>query len=443
MRMLWSAAMVTLICAAAQAAEPSSAIYDRDPEHLWDRLYRAIAVRTEAGVDFGMDNAELYRDNFDDSKRLIALLDEFLRKHGENRATGDLRRALLLNDVWAAFDLATGPEVGPEGTALRDRLARVIGRLRLRGSRIADLPDNYAQAVKSGTFAADFDPEQPDRAFLPPDLLDTNGQWVEISEDGLDVAAPFHVEMVSGRSLFRVFIRCPGGRQATLSYLETLNLYPTPWVLNPQDIGTRYPDRVKVRLGLVQFNPATPQFPPGTIVALVRQMMVINDQIKPVPTSITQKVQFRVFKDVGEPGRLGGLGSDFNTHQLVYELVMRRRDLLAGEAGGLHRVTQKETEYQLTTILEDGNREVHLRGPVVLATCVRCHSLNGIFAVNTYSGTVNGGISSRSVKINPQLLATTSIVNQADSTADWKTKQFDWGLLKGLLEAEIPSPPPH
>src|SRR5580693_10281404 len=99
MRMLWSAAMVTLICAAAQAAEPSSAIYDRDPEHLWDRLYRAIAVRTEAGVDFGMDNAELYRDNFDDSKRLIALLDEFLRKHGENRATGDLRRALLLNDV--------------------------------------------------------------------------------------------------------------------------------------------------------------------------------------------------------------------------------------------------------------------------------------------------------------------------------------------------------
>jgi hypothetical protein len=92
------------------------------------------------------------------------------------------------------------------------------------------------QAVKSATFTTDFDPEHPDRAFLPPDLFDAKGQWVEIGEDGLGRVAPFHISMLSVRSVFRVFIRCPGGRHATLSYLETLNLYPTPWALKPAEI---------------------------------------------------------------------------------------------------------------------------------------------------------------------------------------------------------------
>jgi hypothetical protein len=407
-------------------------IYDRDSEHLWNRLYREIAVRTEGAVDYGEDNAEPYYDAFDDPKKLAATLDEFLEKHGEDRARGDLRRALLQNDVWVAFDLATSPEAGASGVLLRRRLARVIERLRLKSSQISGLPDNYAQAVASAAFAPDFDPEHPDRAFLPPDLLDPKGQWVEIGEDGLGAVAPFHIHMLSGRSVFRVFIRCPGGRQATLAYLETLNLYPTPWTLNPQDIGTRYPDRAKVRMRPLVVNPATPQFPPGTIVALARQMMVVNDELKPVPTSITQKVQFRVFKDVGEPGHVFDDG-EFSARQLVYELVMRRRDILAGKAGGFHPVTQDETEYQLTTIPMGGSREAHLRGVVVLSTCARCHSSNGIFSVNTYGFTLHTAIT----QDNPQLLPVTSAGYQGDATADWKTSQFNWGVLLGLLEGEV------
>src|ERR1700730_14344426 len=97
-------------------------------------------------------------------------------------------------DVWSAFDLATSPEVGASGVLLRRRLARVIERLRLRSSQVSGLPDHYALALKSGAFATDFDPEHPDRPFLPPDLLDPNGQWVEIGEDGLGAVAPFHVQ---------------------------------------------------------------------------------------------------------------------------------------------------------------------------------------------------------------------------------------------------------
>jgi hypothetical protein len=396
-RTLWSALVMTAVCLVAEATESSLVVYDRDPGHLWNRLYGAIAARTGGDADYGMDNSEPYHESFDNPEKLVAILDEFREKHGEDWAPDPLRRALLQNDVWAAFDLATGPNVEAEGASLRRDLARVIRRLRLQSSQISSLPDNYAQAVKSAAFATDFDPEHPDSAFLPPDLLD-------------------------------------GGRQATLSYLETLNLYLTPWALKPADIATQYPSRVKVRWNPLRFDPATPQFPAGTIVALVRQMMVINEVLKPVTTSITQKVQFRVFKDIGKPGQVQDFG-EFNNHQLVYELVMRRRDILAGRAGGFHPVTQDETEYQLTTILEGGSREARLRGPVVLATCVRCHSLNGIFSVNTYSGFLNG-VSPASAKTNPQLLPGTSIGYQARATSDWKMSQFDWGLLRGLLEAD-------
>ena len=440
----WLAIMMMLICVAAQATEPSTAVYDRDPKHLWNRLYAAIAVRTEAGINFGIDNSEPFHDYFEDPQRLIAILDEFLQKHGEDRTAGNLRRALLLNDIWTAFDLAARPVDGSEDAALRRRLARVLARLSMQSSQISSLPDNYAAAVRSATFATDFNPEHPERAFLPPDLLDANGEWVEIGEDGLGAAALFHVRMLSGRSVFRVFIRCPGGRQATISYLEMLNLYPTPWALKAADIAHEASEpSKKVRWDPLRFDPGTPQFPPGTIVALVRQMMVIDDELKPVPTSITQKVQFRVFKDIGKAVYLQNRG-EFNSRQLVYEFGMRRGDVLAGKAGGFHAVTPDETEYQLTTISEGGGREARLRGPVVLSTCARCHSANGIFSVNTYSGFVNGIAPVVSAKTNPQLLPAASIGYQGRATADWKTTQFNWGLLKGLLEAETPDHhPPH
>jgi hypothetical protein len=424
--------MMMLICLTAHAAQPPRTIYDPNSEHLWNRLYAAIAVRTEGGIDYGVDNSEPFHDSFDNPQKLITLLDEFLHEHGEDRASGALRRALLLNDVWAAFDLTNTPVVGAEGVSLRRRLARVIGRLRMQTPQITSLPDNYAQAVASTAFAADFDPDHPERAFLPPDLLDPNGQWVEIGADGEGAVAPFHIQMLSGRSVFRIFIRCPGGRQATLAYLETLNVYPTPWELNPQDIGTRYPDHTRIRMRPLLLNHATPQFPPGTIVALVRQMMVINDELQPVPTPITQKVQFRVFKDTGEAGRIQTRG-DFNSQQLVYELVMRRRDLLAGEKGGFHAVRSAEAEYQLTTLPMGVTRDAHLRGVVVLSTCERCHTANGIFSVNTYGRT----FSPAAANDNPQLLPATSVGYQGNATAYWKTTQFNWGVLRGLLETGV------
>jgi len=412
-----------LLCVPVQAADKQVAIYDQDPEHLWNRLYRAVAMRTEAGTQYGADNSGPFDEEFDDPEKLAAVLDEFLNTNGPDQASGDLNRALLLHDIWAASDLAARSQ----HKVLRRQLASVVGRLRMQDQAIARLQDNYAEAVKSGGFGKDFDPAHPDEAFLPPDLFDMNGPWVQIGESGLGLVAPVHVEALSGRSAFRVFIRCPGGRKATLAYLERLNLYRTPWAHKPAEIGITYPDERRVR-SEPPLEPATPQFPEDTIVALVRQMAVINDKIEPVMTPITQSVQFRVFRKVDTTG-YRDWRTDFAESQLVYEIAMRRRDLLAGKSGGLHQVAPDEAEYQLIGGLH-GTRAVQLRGSVVLSTCARCHTANGIFSVNTYTRMLGPAT------INPQLLPADSADYQGRATMEWKVQQFDWGLLRGPLERE-------
>lgn len=412
-----------LLCAAAQAADKQAAIYDQDPGHLWNRLYRALAVRTEAGIQYGTDNSVPFDEEFDEPENLAAVLDEFLDTDGQDQAPGDLKRASLLHDVWAAFDLAAHSE----HKVLRRRLASVVGRLRMQGQAIAGLQDNYAVAVKSGRFGKDFDPALPDKAFLPPDLFDMNGPWVQIGESGLGTVAPMHVSELSGRSAFRVFIRCPGGRKATLSYLERLNLYRTPWANKPAEIGITDPDDRRVRWE-PNLDRATPQFPEGTVVALLRQMAVINDKLEPVMTPITQSVQFRIFRKISADG-FGNFRSDFADSQLVFEIAMRRRDLLAGRSGGLHQVAPDEVEYQRFGKMH-GTRAEKLRGGVVLSTCASCHTGNGILSVNTYTRMLGPKT------INPQLLPADSADYQGRATMEWKMQQFDWGLLIGLLEPE-------
>jgi hypothetical protein len=432
MRTLWFVLLMVLIGAAARAADTPAAIYDRDPQHLWNRLYRAIAMRTHNGVSYGADNPVPFREPFDDPQKLTAVLEEFLNHHGERSATGDLEQALLLSDVWAAFDLAVSGPRDARSLAIGRLLARVIGALRMQDAAISHLNDNYAEAVKSGQFASDFDSSHPEQAFLPPDLFDPDGPWVQIQDGSGRLLTPFHTELHSGRSVFLVFIRCPGGRQATLSYLQTLNLYPTPFQLNPLDIGTSYPSGAKVRMSPLRADRATPQLPEGTIVALVRQMIVINENLAPVPTSITQTVQFRVYRRIGVPPTV----AEFNARQQVSEFVMRRADLLAGRSGGLHAVAADEKEYDL---MFGKARPVGLEGPVALSTCSECHRQDGIFSVRSYDRGVNGAAYDGTT-FNPQLLpAGGFLAGERTATVSWKQDQFNWGLLRGLLEAQTTS----
>jgi hypothetical protein len=109
---------------------------------------------------------------------------------------------------------------------------------------------------------------------------------------------------------------------------------------------------------------------------------------------------------------------------------MRRRALLAGISGGLRALTPDEAEYQLAMIPMGGPRAALLRGPVVLSTCIRCHSSDGVFSVNSYGR----GFSNPPGTTNPQLLPATDPGVEAMATVEWKKRQYDFGLLRGLLE---------
>ena len=118
----------------------------------------------------------------------------------------------------------------------------------------------------------------------------------------------------------------------------------------------------------------------------MRTNIVIDDKLEPVPTAVTQKVQFRVYQEVGP------------ATAAPFEFVLRRHDLLGEGAVGLHAVAPGEAEYQLTTIPMGVSRAQLLSGPVVLSTCARCHSADGIFSVNSYTSPFSPD------RANPQLL---------------------------------------
>src|SRR5262249_10433280 len=89
-------------------------------------------------------------------------------------------------------------------------------------------------------------------------------------------------------------------------------------------------------------NPALPQWPRGTEVALVRRAMLIDSKGRVVVSPLTESVQLRVLrtrtpaltaKAVGELYR-GVPGA-----QAFAEFQLRRTALFAGEAGGLRDVS--------------------------------------------------------------------------------------------------------
>jgi hypothetical protein len=106
---------------------------------------------------------------------------------------------------------------------------------------------------------------------------------------------------------------------------------------------------------------------------------------------------------------------------------MRRGDLLAGKAGGLHAVAKDEVEYQMFPIggRNDESRESRLRGSAGMTACTTCHSANGIFSVRTYArGT------------NPQLFPAPNPGHSTGHSLLRKQQRFDWGVLRAMLEAE-------
>jgi hypothetical protein len=431
------APIVLTIRHSAQSERPSvstpQAIYDSNPDHLWNRLHRAFYVRTTRnGEEYGHD--ELDPLLWTESKHLLAgpshqqaikLLDEFLSVNGAALIIDPLKRAMLQRDLWAIFDWSaeTSFSYQREAQALQSKLAPVIRSIALSREQIRALPDNYADALRAKVFAAQYDPERRESAFLPPDLFQPDGPWVCVSARGGQPIAPSHAYAFSGRSVFQIFIRLPEGRSSTLNYLEKLQGFPV-------SIPGRNPNW---RLG----NPNLPQFPVGTQLALVRKMVIIDNQGDLAPTRLTEDVQIRVHRAISKTIP-EGFNFDSNaerTSQDFFEIKLSRAKLFAGHSGGLRALARDEKEFLLFLSHGDDpfdqlreNESMERERITTLKFCVNCHFMPGIHSMNSHSGLMDAQAA----------LIASDLNYETRITIGWKqTNQakYDWRLLQRLWRA--------
>lgn len=452
MRRIAALAAIILVVAAAwlaskSAAQPALAvsIYDTDSSHPWNRLYTALLVRRDAGgASFGANALDLplvsgSRHLLEQKSHRTAIraLDEFLQSHAEKLIHDPVKRAFFIRDMWTVFDwavqrtpLASDDAFESEKKELQVRLAEVLRRLAMTSGEIALLPDNYAQAVASGEFPKDYDPSHPDRAFLPPDLFDQHGPWVWI-QGGERLAAPQHVSVFSGRSRFLIFLRLPGGRKATYYYLRDLWRYPEPWVSGFGEASDQ-----------AEINPLLPTFPPGTEVALVRQMTAFDDHGNLVPAPITESVQIRVYHNLAPDHRdtPGDLPTVIEASgQQFFEIRLDRALLFSGRAGGLREVGRDEKDLFVFNAmpfdeLDNPKTKIDLsRMTPIMQGCVWCHRQPGIKSLNSLPALLKPNSLQR--EPNYELPARWW---EQDETTFWKKNREEWGLLKGYWRQENP-----
>ena len=382
--------------------------YDADPGHPWNRLHRALFIRTSPGGrehTHGLDPLLWNRSKFllepPVHERAVATLDEFLATDVQSAAP--VERLTLQRDLWAAFDqLAWMPghlhdaRHEPAAKALRVRLAEGIAKLALSPEQVAALPDTYRDAIAAKEFPTAHDPDHSDRPFLPPDLLDVTGPWVSLGRGVWPPVGRVHAAEVSNRAAFLVFIRLPEGREATLTFLKGLGKQPA---LVPQ----------------------------GTHVALMRRALAVAAHGKAVVTPVLESIQLRVY---GEGGK-----------QDVCELLLDHDRLFAGRSA-LRAVTPDEPfEF---TMFRDNIDPLEPRGkdpaPVtevqphqrvtVLRSCITCHHGADTRSVMSI-GMRQPELRDRDEFFPMEMRLTTELNN----TPDLKHRQYDWGLLQGYLEA--------
>jgi hypothetical protein len=247
-------------------------------------------------------------------------------------------------------------------------------------------------------FPENHDPARRQQAFLPPELLQADGPWSPYGDHN-DVTAPEHNRAYSGRSIFLVLLRVPGGRDATLAYLH------------------KYPSRSVNMIGA--------QFEPGTQVALVKQALLIDDHSEIVPTPITEQVQLRIYQKLDNPD--------------AYEFHLARKSLFEGNAGGLfpfsdgelHFSAFRETRTQRPVdpfehpYPEQASMPIPISLPAtgnqnLMKSCLSCHQANrhpGLGSVLT-----NGPLNDRDTLIR--------------ATIRWKHQHSTWGLWRGLTARE-------
>jgi len=376
---------------------PRWTIYDQDPDHLWNRMFRQFYGRTSGdGTEYGSHSLDpllwfetTYLLEEESTQRALALLDEFTSTGGEELIVDPMRRALLQRDLWAVFDWTTlRQDTFPEERReFQRRLAEVIGRLALPQEEILALPDNLAAAADAGMFPAAFQPDRPEVPFLPPGLLDPEGGWILIGRDGGPAATSHTVSFpFFGRSAFLVFLRAPGGRQASPAFLERLN----------NERGS--PSLASTNLT-------------GLEVALVRRAVLIDDHGRLILSPLVESVQLRHYAPL----------------QQFYEFQLDRIAFFEEPAGGLQPV---EEEFALFFAHGIDPFESGFGGrSSPPESCRSCHGgeAYGVQSILSYSRFRFDSPDGEAPYLTP-----TTVQEEAMSVISWKMQDQTWEILRSF-----------
>ncbi len=235
--------IVVLLAAATLAGEP---IFDARPGHPWDQLRDIFYIRRfSTGEVFEDPHAfappwqecYVFRRDAAFHEQVVARLEAVERlptSRMEDQSPS--RRLILLKDLWAVFDRLEmvdsrwpvkndRQEVDLKAVArteeLLRRLARIMRRLELTDEEVAALPNALQISADQNLHPKMFDPATADKAFLPSDLLDTNGPWVAYaSEPEPSAGGTAHMSFIRHRSIFTLHLRTPGGRDEGESFLQ-------------------------------------------------------------------------------------------------------------------------------------------------------------------------------------------------------------------------------
>jgi len=387
------AAETSLPAAGDFSSLPKVTLYDPDPNHLWNRLYAALFARTGPGWETsGMESLDLLL--WTQTKHLIGepsrthairVLDEFLATNGENLIQDPVKRAVMQRDLWALFDwsLRVGRiddnAVTPKRVRdLQVRVVEVIKRIALTRAQIESLPDNYSATAASTGVSASGRTANPEELSLPADLFQDNGPWVCVG-NAEDLAANDHVGGCEARSVFFVFMRLPGGASATREYIRSLSKALPTWLQG------RLPEGI----------PVVPQMPVGTKVALVRQMLLIDNRMELVASHLTESVEVRAYREIAPFGLTLTIRNP--KAQAVAEFVLDRPMLFAKSSFGLRKRKDDETDFGFGPGVEltgqdpfESPKDRTGMAPV-MSSCIMCHSLPGIYSVNSVERLFNCG----------------------------------------------------
>ena len=370
--------------------EFSVPVYHRRVDHIWNRLFSNLYVRTRP-VDLKTKKNELEQfaggDTIDflgwgrttwwseeSTVRFLSwLLDQFPGTDADELMADPVRRAVMLRDLWAAYDFLTYQNMRRYGSletrkrrhSLSRKLAKAIEALAMPKTMIKRLPDTYAVALKSGHFLTK--PIFDDSAdYLPPGLLTKPDEWVEIDffqpdlhEDLSLRFVTMHTREFVGRSYFRVFYRFPEGRKQLTAYLLKLDRDGVDWKQAAQN-------------GFILLKKDAPQIPVGTEVALLQFMMTLDEDLTPVPTKVVESIRHRFFRNVdgaSKPETNTGIGMH------VTEYTMKRHLLFDGlKHGGLHRENMQAGQFRTIFQPDDGPDWGTIKDKVLFQQCADCHT---------------------------------------------------------------------